>query len=126
MPSHRDVQLAGELAPQAQLRYVPNVVDVSSIAAAHAHVSEPRALFVGDYSYPPNVHALQFLINEVMPRVWAVLPEAELLAVGHHLVLAPGTDPRVRPLGFVRKIDDAYALKLHGEPTRFLAHAAPI
>jgi polysaccharide biosynthesis protein PslH len=138
MSSRRDVQLAHDLAPDARLRYVPNVVDVSSIEAAHSQQPAPRALFVGDYSYPPNVRALQFLINDVMPRVWSTMPEAELLAVGHDLSLPAGTDPRVRPLGFVASMDDAYAraacvvvplLEGGGSPLKFveaLAHGLPI
>jgi hypothetical protein len=138
MASQRDLQLGRELAPGAKLRYVPNVVDVASIRVADTRVSAPRALFVGDYSYPPNAHALRFLINDVMPRVWAALPEAELLAVGHHLALPAGTDPRVRPLGFVAHIDDAYALAAcvvvplqegGGSPLKFveaLAHGLPV
>jgi polysaccharide biosynthesis protein PslH len=138
MSSHRDVQLARAVAPPANLRYVPNVVDVAPIPIATARVFAPRAMFVGDYSYPPNLRALQFLINDVMPRVWATLPEAELLAVGHDLVLPPGTDPRVRPLGFVAHMNDAYAraacvvvplLEGGGSPLKFveaLAHGLPI
>jgi polysaccharide biosynthesis protein PslH len=138
MASQRDVELARELAPEARLRYVPNVVDVRSIHATDAQVTAPRALFVGDYSYPPNVHALEFLVTDIMPRVWLSLPDAELLVVGHHLVLAPGTDPRVRPLGFIRQIDDAYALAAcvvvpllegGGSPLKFieaLAHGLPV
>ena len=138
MASQRDVELARELAPRARLRYVPNVVDVTSIHAEGDQVTAPRALFVGDYSYPPNERALRFLVNEVMPRVWQSLPGAELLVAGHHLVLAPGTDPRVRPLGFVPQIDDAYALAAcvvvpllegGGSPLKFieaLAHGLPV
>ena len=138
MASRRDVGLAQELAPQARLRCVPNVVDVSSIRVAGSTVTAPRALFVGDYSYPPNVHALRFLVDDVMPRVWQCLPLAELLVAGHNLVLAPGTDPRIRPLGFVAHIDDAYALAAcvvvplsegGGSPLKFveaLAHGLPV
>jgi len=138
MASARDVALARELAPQARLRCVPNVVDVSSIGVAGSKVLAPRALFVGDFSYPPNIHALRFLVDDVMPRVWPSLPLAELLVAGHNLELAPGIDPRIRPLGFVADIDDAYALAAcvvvplvegGGSPLKFveaLAHGLPV
>ena len=77
MASQRDVAARPELAPQARLRYVPNVVDVSSIRSAPTRVTAPRALFVGDFSYPPNVHATRgSWSSEVMPRVWERLPAA--------------------------------------------------
>jgi len=110
MASQRDVELARELEPQATVRYVPNVVDVSAIQARRVRVTAQRALFIGDFSYPPNVHALRFLMSDVMPAVWDSVPEAELLVAGHNLVLAPGTDPRVKALGFVADVADAYAL----------------
>lgn len=138
MASRRDIALARQLAPQARLRYVPNVVDVSSIRAPDAPVAAPRALFIGDYNYTPNLNALRFLVDQVMPRVWLSLPEAELLLAGHNLELGPGTDPRVRPLGFVAQIGDAYALAAcvvvpllegGGSPLKFveaLAHGLPV
>jgi glycosyltransferase involved in cell wall biosynthesis len=138
MASRRDVELARDLAPRARLRYVPNVVDVAAIRAVRDAVSAPRALFVGDFSYPPNAQALRFLVSEVMPRVWSGLPQAELLVAGHQLALAPGTDPRVTALGFVERIEDAYALAAcvmvpllegGGSPLKFveaLAHGLPV
>jgi glycosyltransferase involved in cell wall biosynthesis len=138
MPSHRDMELARELAPQAELRYVPNVVDVAAITPAVPGDRPPRALFVGSFSYPPNVHALGFLVDEVMPRVWSTLPEAELIVVGHDLELPDGTDPRVRGLGYVPRIDDAYdeaaavvvpLLEGGGSPLKFveaMAHGLPV
>jgi polysaccharide biosynthesis protein PslH len=137
MASRRDIELALELAPEANLRYVPNVVDVASIPVPAAPVSAPRALLVGDFSYPPNQRALRFMVDEVMPRVWTTLPEAELLLVGHHLTL-DRVDRRVKALGFVPRISDAYAeaacavvplLEGGGSPLKFieaLAHGVPV
>ena len=137
MASRRDIELARELAPQANLRFVPNVIDVASIPAPAVAGGDPRALLVGDFSYPPNQRALQFMVDEVMPRVWRALPEAELLVAGHHLTLER-SDPRVRALGFVPRIADAYAeaacvvvplLEGGGSPLKFveaLAHGLPV
>ncbi len=138
MASRRDMELALELAPAARLRYVPNVVDVGTITAPAPRRNGPRALFVGDFSYPPNQRALRFMVEDVMPRVWPNLPEAQLLVAGHHLMLDSQSDARVRSLGFVPRIDDAYAqaacavvplLEGGGSPLKFveaLAHGLPV
>lgn len=138
MASARDIELAEALAPQAKLRYVPNVIDIRSIEPVKQRVRAPRALLVGDYSYPPNAQALEFAATEVMPRVWSRLPKAELLVAGHHLVLPPDADSRIRPLGFVPDLHDAYAMAacvvvplLHGggSPLKFveaLAYGVPV
>jgi polysaccharide biosynthesis protein PslH len=138
MASRRDMELALELAPQARLRYVPNVVDVASISSPPVPAGAPRALFVGDFSYPPNQRALRFLVGDVMPRVWPRMPDAQLLVAGHHLRLDPGIDSRVRSLGFVPWIANAYAqaacvvvplLEGGGSPLKFveaLAHGVPV
>jgi len=73
-----------------------------------------------------------------MPRVWSRLEHAELLVAGHHLALSPGIDPRIRPLGFVPRIDDVYEmaacvvvplLQGGGSPLKFveaLARGVPV
>ncbi len=121
MVSEADVAAARELCPAAQLRYVPNVVDVAAIAPVQPRPEERRAIFVANFAYEPNRNGLRFLLCEVLPRVWAELPDAKLALVGAGLEralreAAPAsgprtlvTDPRVETLGFVDDLRAAYA-----------------
>jgi glycosyltransferase involved in cell wall biosynthesis len=42
----------------------------------------PVALFVGSLDFPPNIEAIDILVEELMPRVVALCPQARLLVVG--------------------------------------------
>jgi glycosyltransferase involved in cell wall biosynthesis len=42
----------------------------------------PVALFVGSLDFPPNIEAIDILVEELMPRVVALSPQARLLVVG--------------------------------------------
>jgi glycosyltransferase involved in cell wall biosynthesis len=138
MVSEADAAAARELCPQARLRIVPNVVDVAAIAPVTPAGAARRALFVGNFSYEPNRRGLDFLLAEVMPRVWAELPDARLRLVGAGLEEPPSADPRVEALGFVEHLADAYAdvscavvplLQGGGTPLKFveaLAYGLPI
>jgi len=108
LPSNRDLGGAAELAPEARLRLVPNVVDVASTAPVRAPESQ-RALFVADYSYEPNSNSARFLITEVMPRVWKQLPQARLILIGRGLALNGELDPRIEVRGFVEDLPGTYA-----------------
>jgi glycosyltransferase involved in cell wall biosynthesis len=109
MVSERDLQDARTLCPSAQLRYVPNVVDVAAIAPVSPRVEEQRALFVANFTYEPNANGLRFLLEDVFPRVWEELPAARLALVGGGLEQPPSKDPRVETLGFLEQLSDAYA-----------------
>lgn len=139
MVSEADERAARDLCPQAALRLVPNVVDVSAIAPVRASESPrpPRALFVADFTYEPNRNALAFMVDQVMPRVWRELPEATLAAAGRGLTRRPA-DERVQVLGFVEDLGDAYhrascavvpLLQGGGSPLKLieaLAYALPV
>jgi glycosyltransferase involved in cell wall biosynthesis len=119
MTSAADIAAAHELCPTARLRYVPNVVDVASITPVRPRQEDRRAIFVANFAYEPNRNALRFLLADVLPRVWARLPEARLALVGPGLktrlgndsseLLALSEDPRVEVLGFVEDLRTAYA-----------------
>jgi polysaccharide biosynthesis protein PslH len=109
MVSRRDIQEAERLCPGAELRYVPNVVDVAAIEPVEANRRSHRALFVANFTYEPNRNGLRFLLDEVMPTVWSTLPDAQLALVGGGLNETPSADPRVKRLGFVEDLAGAYA-----------------
>jgi glycosyltransferase involved in cell wall biosynthesis len=138
MVSEADIAAARELSADAQLRLVPNVVDVGAIDPVQPDTAVRRALFVGNFHYEPNRTALAFLLDQVMPRVWQQLPDAKLRLVGAGLEQPPSDDPRVEALGFVDDLADAYAgvsvavvplLQGGGTPLKFveaLAYALPV
>jgi glycosyltransferase involved in cell wall biosynthesis len=138
MASLADMERARAIAPGARLRYVPNVVDVASITPVVPAHDCKTVLLVGDFGYPPNARALELLRVDVMERVWAQVPEAELLVVGHELKLPPDTDPRVSGLGFVENLATVYErascvvvplLEGGGSPLKFveaMAYGLPI
>jgi len=134
--STADFARARELAPDAQLRYVPNVVDVTAVAPA-AFVGTGRVLFAADFSYTPNRDAFAYLTDEVLPALWTLAPEARLVVIGRGSEsLEPS--PRIELLGFVDDLDQVYRsvdcvivpLRLGGgSPLKFveaLAYGVPV
>jgi glycosyltransferase involved in cell wall biosynthesis len=138
MPSRADLEGARKLAPDAGLRYVPNVVDVAAIDARRDPADPPEALMVADFTYAPNREGLDFLLDEVMPRVWARAPELRLVLAGRGYEAPSGADPRLTVLGFVNRLDPVYSraacalvplLSGGGSPLKFieaLAHGLPV
>ena len=109
MVSDADIAAARELCPNARLRYAPNVVDVAAIEPVRPLSHEHRAIFVGNFAYEPNRIGLRFMLEDVLPRVWAELPDAKLALVGAGLQPPLPTDPRVEALGFLEDLRDVYA-----------------
>ena len=138
MPSRADLDGARELAPTATLRYVPNVVEVAAIDARRAPADPPEALLVGNFAYAPNREGLDFLLDEVMPRVWATAPRLRLTVAGGGWEAPAGIDARVSAPGFVDSLEPLYAraacalvplLSGGGSPVKFieaLAHGLPV
>jgi glycosyltransferase involved in cell wall biosynthesis len=138
MPSRADLERAAALDPEARLRLVPNVIDVAAVPPLRAAVGRAVALMVADFTYRPNREGLEWLIREVMPRVWMTAPELRLSVVGRGLDPPPAADLRVTFAGFIPDLRVAYEsaglavvplLTGGGSPLKFveaLAYALPV
>ncbi|HVQ59354.1 MAG TPA: glycosyltransferase family 4 protein [Solirubrobacterales bacterium] len=138
MVSPADMEGAAALAPEAQLKLVPNVVDVAAIEPSPPRSGERSVIFVADLSYEPNRGALEFLAREAMPRLWERAPDVVLTVAGKGSESFEAGDPRVRPSGFVPDLRQLYLgagcvavplLEGGGSPLKFveaLAYAVPV
>jgi glycosyltransferase involved in cell wall biosynthesis len=138
MVSPADMKGAAALAPQSNLRLVPNVVDVAGIEPVPPRADQRKVLFVADLSYEPNRGALSFLLEQAMPALWERAPDVELVVAGKGSGEIEAGDPRVRPSGFVPDLRDVYLgagavavplLEGGGSPLKFveaLAYRVPV
>jgi len=138
MVSRADIEGAAALEPNARLRLVPNVVDVSAIEPVAPRAGERALLFVADLSYEPNREGLRFLLEQAMPALWEQAPEVRLLLAGKGSDAIGPADPRVEGRGFVPALGALYAeagcvavplLEGGGSPLKFveaLAFGVPV
>jgi glycosyltransferase involved in cell wall biosynthesis len=108
MASPTDVDAARDLVPGARIRYMPNVVDTAGIVPSSAPAGGV-VLFVGDFTYAPNLQALDYLETAVLPALWELLPSARIEVIGRGLDQRGGSDRRISHLGFVPDLGEAYA-----------------
>lgn len=139
MVSRADLEGARALVPGADIRYVPNAVDVSGITPARPAGGAATVLMVADYTYEPNLQGAEWMAEQVMPALWHQRGEARLRLVGKGLAADRfGGDGRIEVAGFVDDLAAAYAeagcvcvplLEGGGSPLKFieaLAYGMPI
>ena len=68
-------------------------------------------VFTGNMSYAPNVNAVDYLANEILPLVWKTLPEAKMYIAGAtpDPKVKKATCDRIIVSGWLDDIRDAYA-----------------
>ncbi|MFN8129947.1 MAG: glycosyltransferase family 4 protein [Solirubrobacteraceae bacterium] len=139
MVSRADLDGARALAPGADIRYVPNAVDVAGIAPAGPAAGAATVLMVADYTYEPNIQGADWMAGQVMPALWRERGDARLRLVGKGLAADRfGGDERIEVAGFVDDLAAAYAeagcvcvplLEGGGSPLKFieaLAYGMPV
>ena len=99
-----------------EIMIIPNGVDFDYFDKLHVeHCTLPAnydLCFAGNMAYAPNVNAARFLVEEVMPLVWARRPQTTLLLAGatpKHSVCRLANDSRVTVSGWLNDIRAAYA-----------------
>lgn len=83
---------------------VVNGVDSRGFSSVSADPQSLRLLFVGNYEYAPNLDAVQWMLEEIFPKVWEQCPNARLAVAGYGLPEnwpARWPDARIEWLGFV-------------------------
>ena len=72
-----------------EILIVPNGVDHDYFKPQEQE-KQYDLVFTGNMSYPPNVNAVEYLSDEIMPLVWKTLPETTLYIAG------ASPDPKVK------------------------------
>lgn len=83
---------------------VVNGVDTRGAATVTPDVQAQRILFVGNYEYPPNVDAVTWALEAILPKVWQHCPQARFAVAGYAMPTEWAQrwpDPRIEWHGFV-------------------------
>jgi glycosyltransferase involved in cell wall biosynthesis len=80
--SDEDAASFAKVSPRVPVSVVANGVDTTYFAPDGASEVPGRLVFEGTMSFPPNELAALFLVREIMPRVWAMRPDATVTLVG--------------------------------------------
>nr|WP_199064711.1 glycosyltransferase family 4 protein [Chromobacterium sp. ASV5] len=67
---------------------VINGVDTAAFAASGPAQDSRRLLFVGNFEYPPNLDAVEWIVEDILPRLWRRMPDARLAVCGYAMPAA--------------------------------------
>jgi glycosyltransferase involved in cell wall biosynthesis len=107
--SNRDRDYLSRVWRLPRVTVVPNGVEVPILDDFEG---ESKALlFVGSYTYAPNIAAAEFLIRKIWPIVKEAVPDSSLVIAGNKPERIPSltrSDPRLIFAGFVRDLRELY------------------
>lgn len=93
-----------QLLSERPVTVVVNGVDCAHFSTVEPDSAQQRILFLGNYEYSPNVDAVEWAMDEVMPRLWQQCPKAVVSICGYALPAqwpARWPDERIEWQGFV-------------------------
>lgn len=97
---------------QQPIAVVVNGTDTEAFAEVVADPAAGRILFVGNFEYAPNIDAVEWLLDEIMPAIWAAAPQTRLCLCGYALPTQWAErwpDARIEWQGFVPSLQPVQA-----------------
>ena len=97
--------------PRAQLEVVNTGVDTRYFAYDDSEIEPNSLVFVGAFRHDPNLDAMAYFCDEILPRVLISQPDAQLYIVGSSpppSIRDLADHPRITVTGFVPDIRDYY------------------
>lgn len=88
----------------------PWVVEVSEESVAIDFTDRDGIAFLGSYQHPPNVEAVHFFVEEVMPLLTQRIPDVVFHIYGSSMpeTIKSLAGPHINPVGHVATVDVAY------------------
>lgn len=86
--SDLDTEHLRRLAPGSRVTTVPNGVDTEYFYAQGQSARSSKLVFVGGFTWYPNLDAIRYFCEEIMPVLLKAVPDIELTVIGKH----PETD----------------------------------
>ena len=126
-PSTEEARIIAATVPAAKPFVIPPYIvpeagQPGEPPAAGDALPGDAVIFVGGFGHPPNVDAAVWLVQDIMPLVWAAVPEARVLLVGSAppFQVQALAGPRVEVTGFVPDIAPLYArARMSVSPLRY-------
>ncbi|MFN3643630.1 MAG: glycosyltransferase family 4 protein [Gemmobacter sp.] len=100
--SREDVASIARYWPAERLDFVPNGLDMDGYPLGLAAPVPGRMIYAGSVLYPPNRDAVAWFAADILPRIRAAVPGAELVVTGGH----DDTAPQAEGLRYTGRVPD--------------------
>jgi len=82
--SAKEGKILRELCPNVDIRVISNGVDTDYFVPSHNQVEPHNIIFVGSMDWLPNIDAVMYFANEILPSIQREIPDIQLYIVGHN------------------------------------------
>ena len=106
--SEKDRAYLARWCDPSRLEVVPNSAEMPSVL--YPAGAEPTLLFLGSYTYQPNIESAEYLVTKVWPRVHEAVSGARLIIAGNKPERIPSFSRRPPGVTFAGFVSDLVSL----------------